>query len=165
MRVNTTPSHLWEKSWTNLNQHQLEALACRLAPLLKTGDVIFLHGDLGAGKSTFARALIRQTLNDKNAEVPSPTYTLVQSYEPENALPLWHYDLYRLSGVDDVYELGMDDALDQGAALIEWPERLEGTLTPSLNIHLSAGKTPETRTITASATSEMAQHLADWGRQ
>ncbi|TIP40738.1 MAG: tRNA (adenosine(37)-N6)-threonylcarbamoyltransferase complex ATPase subunit type 1 TsaE, partial [Mesorhizobium sp.] len=92
-----------------------------LAMALRAGDAIALKGDLGAGKSTLARALIRALADDANLEVPSPTFTLVQSYETR--VPVHHFDLYRLSAPDELDELGLDDALGQGAALIEWPER------------------------------------------
>ncbi|TPJ74349.1 tRNA (adenosine(37)-N6)-threonylcarbamoyltransferase complex ATPase subunit type 1 TsaE [Mesorhizobium sp. B2-7-1] len=92
-----------------------------LAMALRAGDAIALRGDLGAGKSTLARALIRALADDTGLEVPSPTFTLVQSYETR--VPVHHFDLYRLSSPDELDELGLDDALSQGAALIEWPER------------------------------------------
>jgi len=92
-----------------------------LAMALRAGDAIALKGDLGAGKSTLARALIRALADDAGLEVPSPTFTLVQSYETR--VPVHHFDLYRLSSPDELDELGLDDALLQGAALIEWPER------------------------------------------
>lgn len=161
MTTHTSPP--WEKSWTHLDQNHLEALACALAPLLKAGDVVFLNGDLGAGKSTFARALIRQALHDPLAEVPSPTYTLVQAYEPKNAAAIWHYDLYRLGGPDEVFELGIDDALEHGVILIEWPERLEGSLTPDLTIDLQPDDADDVRTLTATATPHMGTRLAKWG--
>lgn len=88
---------------------------------LRAGDAIALEGDLGAGKSTLARALIRALADDIGLDVPSPTFTLVQSYETR--VPVHHFDLYRLSSPDELDELGLDDALVQGAALIEWPER------------------------------------------
>ena len=96
------------------------ALGARLALLLRRGDVIALHGDLGAGKTTLARGLIQSLLGDKE-EVPSPTYTLVQIYEGLD-FPVWHFDLYRLENADDVHELGWDETQD-GVALIEWPDR------------------------------------------
>jgi len=92
-----------------------------LAMALRGGDAIALNGDLGAGKSTLARALIRALADDAGLEVPSPTFTLVQSYETR--VPVSHFDLYRLSSPDELDELGLDDALAQGAALVEWPER------------------------------------------
>jgi tRNA threonylcarbamoyladenosine biosynthesis protein TsaE len=100
-----------------------------LAGALKPGDALCLTGPLGAGKSTLARALIR-ALTTPDEEVPSPTFTLVQFYETA-AFPLAHFDLYRLSDPDEAYEIGLDEALDSGVALIEWPQRLEGRLPPT----------------------------------
>ena len=107
-----------------------EAATARLgeavAQVLQTGDVVTLSGPLGAGKSTLARALIRALTTPKE-DVPSPTFTLVQFYEGPR-LKVAHFDLYRLTDPDEAYEIGLDEALDEGAALIEWPERLEGRL-------------------------------------
>lgn len=103
-----------------------QALGRRLAASLSPGDALCLTGPLGAGKSTLARALIR-ALTTPDEEVPSPTFTLVQFYET-SAFPLAHFDLYRLSDPDEAYEIGLDEALDGGVALIEWPQRLEGRL-------------------------------------
>ena len=97
-----------------------------LSKVLQAGEAICLTGPLGAGKSTLARALIR-ALTTPDEEVPSPTFTLVQTYEG-TALTIAHFDLYRLSDPDEAYEIGLDEALEDGAALIEWPERLEGRL-------------------------------------
>lgn len=102
-------------------------LARRLAPRLGAGDVILLHGQIGAGKTHFARALI-QSLLAVPEDVPSPTYTLVQVY-PGPGFEIWHADLYRLSGPEEVHELGLDEAFETALCLIEWPERL-GPLTP-----------------------------------
>ncbi len=104
-------------------------LGRKLAAPLKPGDALCLTGPLGAGKSTLARALIR-ALTTPDEEVPSPTFTLVQFYETA-AFPLAHFDLYRLSDPDEAYEIGLDEALDDGVALIEWPQRLEGRLPPT----------------------------------
>lgn len=105
-----------------------QRLGAALAKVLRPGEAICLTGPLGAGKSTLARALIRaRTTPDE--DVPSPTFTLVQFYEGDG-LPLAHFDLYRLSDPDEAYEIGLDEALDEGAALIEWPQRLEGRLPP-----------------------------------
>lgn len=102
------------------------ALGAKLAPLLQTGDAICLSGDLGAGKSTLARGLIAARTGAR--EAPSPTFTFVETYDAAD-LVLWHFDLYRLQRPDDVWELGYEDALEEGAALIEWPERI-GALAP-----------------------------------
>ena len=101
-----------------------QAVAAQLRP----GEAVCLTGPLGAGKSTLARALVR-ALTTPDEEVPSPTFTLVQFYEGPR-LAVAHFDLYRLSDPDEAYEIGLDEALDAGAAVIEWPERLEGRLPP-----------------------------------
>ena len=93
---------------------------------LAVGEAICLWGPLGAGKSTLARGLIR-ALTSPDEDVPSPTFTLVQFYGAP-ALPLAHFDLYRLTRADEAYEIGLDEALEEGAAVIEWPERLDGRL-------------------------------------
>ena len=93
-----------------------------MAAGLRVGDVICLWGPLGAGQTTLARGLIR-ALTTPDEEIPSPTFTLVQTYEGSR-LALAHFDLYRLNRPDEVDELGLEDAIDQGAAVIEWPERL-----------------------------------------
>lgn len=102
------------------SERETQALGAALAALLRPGDVVALHGDLGAGKTTLVRGLV-QALLDRPEEVPSPTYTLVQVYDGPD-FPLWHFDLYRLDDPEDVEELGWDETVE-GAALIEWPER------------------------------------------
>lgn len=90
--------------------------------------VILLEGDLGAGKTVFARELIKEMINNPDATVPSPTFTLVQTYEYDE-INIWHFDLYRLEYPEEVIELGFDDALAEGIVIIEWAERL-GYLLP-----------------------------------
>ena len=102
------------------------ALGAALASALRVGEAICLTGPLGAGKSTLARAQVR-ALTTPQEEVPSPTFTLVQVYEGKD-LTVAHFDLYRLTDPDEAYEIGLDEALEDGAVLIEWPERLEGRL-------------------------------------
>lgn len=96
-------------------------LGAALAPLLGVGDAVLLRGPLGMGKSTLARGLIR-ALTRPDEDVPSPTFTLVQFYDSDP--PVAHFDLYRLTRPEEAVEIGLDEALDRGAVLIEWPERL-----------------------------------------
>ena len=96
-------------------------LGAALAQHVAAGEALLLSGDLGMGKSTLARGLIR-ALNRPDEDVPSPTFTLVQFYE--GPTPVAHFDLYRLEGPEEIEEIGLYEALDDGAVLIEWPERL-----------------------------------------
>ena len=96
-------------------------LGAAVAPLLEPGEAVLLYGPLGMGKSTLARGLIR-ALTRPDEDVPSPTFTLVQFYESEP--PVAHFDLYRLTRAEEAAEIGLDEALDEGCAVIEWPERL-----------------------------------------
>ena len=112
------------------------ALGAKIAAILETGDAVCLYGPLGAGKSTLARGLIR-ALTRPDEEVPSPTFTLVQANET-GGLTLAHFDLYRLKSAAEAFELGLDEALETGAAVIEWPQRLEGALPATrLDIELT----------------------------
>ena len=101
-------------------------LGVAISRALHAGEAVCLSGPLGAGKSTLARALVR-ALTKPDEDVPSPTFTLVQFYEGAG-LKVAHFDLYRLISPDEAYEIGLDEALDDGAAVIEWPERLAGQL-------------------------------------
>ena len=111
-----------------------EALAARLAPLARPGDAVLLEGPLGAGKSAFARALLRAASGVPGLEVPSPTFTLVQSYDTPRGT-IHHFDLWRLDGPDALAELGWDDARAD-IVLVEWPDRL-GSLRPGDALQLS----------------------------
>lgn len=123
-------------------------LAAHLSTRLQPGDTILLEGSLGAGKSAFARALIRARLGS-DIEVPSPTYTLVQTYGSGPG-EILHADLYRLSGPDDVAEIGLADALGVSICLIEWPDRLGDRAPPeALTIALATvGDTARHATLT-----------------
>ncbi|HEX8583558.1 MAG TPA: tRNA (adenosine(37)-N6)-threonylcarbamoyltransferase complex ATPase subunit type 1 TsaE [Allosphingosinicella sp.] len=104
-----------------------ESFGRRLAAVLRPGDVVALYGDLGAGKTTLARGLLRGL--GFEGDVASPTFPIVQPYE-ELGLPVWHVDLYRIEDPAELEELALEDALDGGALLIEWPERMGAALWP-----------------------------------
>jgi len=106
-----------------------ERLGATLAERLRVGDVVGLKGELGAGKTTLARAIIRAAAGDPELIVPSPTFTLVEVYDTPRG-SFWHFDLYRLESPEQVFELGWEEARADGIALVEWAERL-GTLLPS----------------------------------
>lgn len=112
-----------------------EGLAAAVARRAAAGDVIALSGGLGAGKTAFARGFIRaRPGGDEVAEVPSPTFTLVQVYDLPGT-PVWHFDLYRLARPEDAWELGLEEAMSDAISLIEWPERL-GPLLPETRLHI-----------------------------
>lgn len=135
------------------------AAAVALAPLLRRGDVLALWGDLGAGKSTFARALI-QRLSPEGGDVPSPTFTLVQTYPAVlggEAVELWHFDLYRLTEPEQAYDLAIEDAFHEGVSLLEWPDRL-GYLLPPQRLDLILETAGEGRLLKLAGD-------AGWGRR
>lgn len=107
-------------------------LAQRIANSLQRRDVLLLYGDLGAGKTTLTRAIL-QALNPSIDEVPSPTFTLVQTYDTAKG-PVFHYDLYRLKSADEIDELGWDESLADGITIVEWPERLENRVPRNAKI-------------------------------
>lgn len=140
-------------------------LARRLAALAEGGDVIALSGDLGAGKTTFARAFINALERPPGAaalrddDVPSPTFTLVQLYERLPA-SVWHFDLYRLEKPQEAFELGIEEAFSDGISLIEWPERLGRILPPeALRIELKFAAAPEARVVELSGSGARAAML------
>ena len=126
------------------NEAFTEALAGRLARMAEPGDVFTLIGDLGAGKTVFARAFIRARC-DERGEVPSPTFTLLQTYDSGD-VTIYHFDLYRINHAEEALELGIEEAFADGITLIEWGERL-GPLLPAnrLDVNLLPGKTNEAR--------------------
>ncbi len=125
------------------SEHDTLALGAALAPHVRRGDVVALHGPLGAGKTTLTRGFIRE-LAGSDEEVVSPTFTLVQVYDTPEA-PIWHFDLYRLEKADDVLELGFEEALATGISLIEWPERL-GAMLPAMRLDVVLGSAGSGRT-------------------
>lgn len=124
--------------------------AARLAARLTPRDCIALHGEMGAGKTALARALIRACTGPET-EVPSPTYTLAQHYDihlPGGAARLTHFDLYRLRHASELEEIGFAEALQEGVTLIEWPEIAESLLPESaLHLMLSAGEEENMRIV------------------
>ncbi len=116
------------------SENETADLAASFAGRLSGGEIICLSGPLGAGKSVFARALIRALCGDDTLEVPSPTYTLLQTYDSSYG-PIWHFDLYRIEDPEEIYEIGWEEALSGGIVLIEWPERL-GTLLPEKRVDI-----------------------------
>ena len=114
-----------------------QQLGALLANGLAVGDVISLSGPLGAGKSALARSIIK-SVSPNETDIPSPTFSLVQTYELADRTPLWHLDLYRIERPEDAMQLGLDDAFVDAVCLIEWPDRLEKFLPKStLSVHLS----------------------------
>lgn len=132
----------------SMSEDDTARYAADLAGGLKPGSVLCLSGDLGMGKSVLARALIRALSGNPDLDVPSPTYTLVQEYETPSGT-IYHFDLYRLSSPEEVYELGWEEALAGGIMIVEWPERL-GPLLPSsrMDIVITPGSAgPDSRRI------------------
>lgn len=137
-------------------------LAAALGARLKPGDVVLLEGDVGAGKTHFARALI-QSLLEVPEDVPSPTFTIVQTYETPKG-DIWHADLYRLTSTLEIEELGLTEAFENDICLVEWPDRL-GTLCPTsaLTLKFAAGDLTEARNIEASwSDPRWIDRLRDW---
>lgn len=128
------------------DESETKKLGEKLAAIARPGDVLLLEGPLGAGKSCLSRAFIRALMQDERLTVPSPTFTLVQSYETPEGVEIWHYDLWRLDGPAALEELGWDEALS-GIVLVEWPDRLADLTPPNawrLRFSLSgAGRTIE----------------------
>ena len=120
----------------SLDEDSLIDLGCKLADYVKAGVVFSLNGKLGAGKTTLARAIIRQSCNIHiHTDIPSPTFNLVQSYETNSGFELWHFDLYRLSRLQEVLELGIEEALIEHCCIIEWPGLIE-QIIPSHSVHI-----------------------------
>ena len=117
------------------NETATEQLGATLAARLHAGEVVGLQGELGSGKTTLARAILRAAAGDPDLIVPSPTFTLVEIYETPRGT-FWHFDLYRLEAPEQVFELGWEEALAEGIVLIEWPQRLGDLLPKHLSVIL-----------------------------
>jgi tRNA threonylcarbamoyladenosine biosynthesis protein TsaE len=140
------------------NETATAALATRIAAVAQPTDIIALKGELGTGKTAFARAFIRARGNQE--DVPSPTFTLVQVYDV-GSTAIWHFDLYRIRSPEDAWELGIEDAFASDISLIEWPERL-GLLLPGrrLEVTLSYGENPGARHVSLDPGKEWQARLA-----
>jgi tRNA threonylcarbamoyladenosine biosynthesis protein TsaE len=144
------------------DERATQALAAQLAHRARQGDVIALQGPLGSGKTSFARAFIRARFAAV-AEVPSPTFALVEVYDGDGPA-VWHFDLFRLDKPAQAWELGIEDAFADGIAVIEWPERL-GSLLPRehLALTLGFGASPTARVATLAASPAWASRLTGLG--
>ncbi|WP_039018400.1 tRNA (adenosine(37)-N6)-threonylcarbamoyltransferase complex ATPase subunit type 1 TsaE [Halocynthiibacter namhaensis] len=140
------------------DENQTAAFAVAMAEHLRPGDCILLEGPVGAGKSHFARAIIRELLIVAE-DIPSPTFTLVQTYDGQHG-EIWHSDLYRLSHTDEVAELGLEDAFSDAICFVEWPDRL-GSYRPktALTLTFSVGEHPNTRNLLVHAPTERWQTI------
>lgn len=134
-------------------------VGAKLAAILRAGDVVALYGGLGAGKTTLSRGVIQAALGE-HIDIPSPTYNLVNVYEGAIA-PIWHFDLYRLNTVDEVFELGWDDT-DTGICLIEWPENA-GAHLPNTRLDITLEIRDDARTVQFTPHGEIwERRLHDW---
>lgn len=140
-----------------------DRLGVWFAAHLRAGDCLLLEGPIGAGKSHLARALIRARLG-RMEDVPSPTFTLVQSYDAGD-VEIWHADLYRLSHPDEALELGLDEAFAKAITLVEWPDRLGSAVPPdAIRVTLEAeGEGRRARISLPGRSALRAGLLADWG--
>ncbi|MEN8256891.1 MAG: tRNA (adenosine(37)-N6)-threonylcarbamoyltransferase complex ATPase subunit type 1 TsaE [Thermodesulfobacteriota bacterium] len=146
---------------TLANLEQTIAFGCHIGTVAQAGDIILLNGDLGAGKTTLTQAIGKGLDVKPSCYITSPTFSLLHEYP--GRLPLYHMDLYRLAGEEEIEELGFEEYIyGQGLTVIEWPERL-GDLMPSnyLEIEIIA-PTPDSRVFTLTAHGKMCPRLADF---
>lgn len=146
------PTSVFEATFTIENEDEMQRYAASLARQLDIGDTLLLEGPIGSGKTSFARAAI-QELTGSSEHVPSPTYTIVQTYGTEN-YEIWHADLYRLADSSELSELGLDEAIGEAIILIEWPDRLPQEMTPSDALRINFIGKGDTRTLTLSSGSD-----------
>lgn len=159
MQPDGSSRYVWSMSRIHVlpSPEATAAFASSLAPHLAPGDTLLLEGSVGAGKSFFARALIHARQRQAGVpeeDVPSPTFTLVQTYVVAGT-EIWHADLYRLSSPDEVFELGLDAAWEIAICLIEWPDRL-GQDAPSgaVTLHFRLGDVETARTLSLTGTNK-----------
>ena len=140
------------------NEAETAAFGAKIATIVQKGDVICLIGPLGAGKTCFARGFVRAAKGAApGAEIPSPTFTLVQTYEaPE--VTIWHFDFYRIESPEEVYELGVEEAFDTGVSLIEWPEKAS-SLLPAERLEISLSPEGTGRKVQVAGSREWANRL------
>ena len=122
-----------ESEFISHSEEETSDIALKIINQISKPSIICLYGDLGAGKTAFSRSFIRHLTQNPNENVPSPTYTLVQTYEDET---IWHFDLYRLDNANQLYDIGWEDALNADICLIEWPDRL-GALKPKKTVDIA----------------------------
>ena len=147
------------------NLEAMQNIGRRLATRLDSGDILCLHGPLGAGKSALSRAIISGLCRDID-DIPSPTFTLVQPYLAKSGFEVWHLDLYRLDREEEVLALGIEEAFFEACCLIEWPDRIK-TLLPgsAMHLYLGFGEDEESRILSLSISDELAENDAPNGAQ
>lgn len=140
-------------SFTVISEQDTARFAADVSRGLRAGDTLLLSGPVGAGKTHFARHLIQSLLSEAE-DVPSPTFTLVQTYETV-AGPLWHADLYRITSTHEIEELGLAEAFENHICIVEWPDRL-GELAPpdALSLQFAQGGQENERFVTANWTAD-----------
>lgn len=134
------------------SEDAMSAFGAQLAQQLAAGDTILLSGPIGAGKTHLARAVI-STLLDQPEDIPSPTYTLVQTYVTTE-VEIWHADLYRLADSSELVELGLDEAMKEAIVIIEWPDRLPAETLPDTAVSIDILPDGDTRALSVTAASE-----------
>lgn len=173
-------------SFTITKEEQTQQLAQALAAILQGGEFISLRGELGAGKSSFARATIRALARNERLEVPSPSFTIIQPYFSFSSLPIYHCDLYRISDQSEIFELGLEPIMagaprakaprakapifeeSEAIYLVEWPQRAQGVLRkPELDLHFTFAQgekklDEESRLIHASGCAELLERLKNY---
>lgn len=140
----TNVLYFLKMQFTECSIDLLEEKAYLLARRVSAPTSIFLWGAMGAGKTTFAKSFIRSYYGNDSIDVPSPTFTLIQTYADNQSKSnkakgeIWHVDLYRIKNLEEVLELGLEEAMHQHICLIEWPDRLENLYIPNrINIYLN----------------------------